>query len=100
MAKQPALDFGSGRGLGVHEFECPHLSNLSLVVQILLGILSASLSAPPMLGHALSLSLKNKIDIKKIIILLSQESHSNLEILTRYFSECQINYHCVNSPIL
>ena len=53
--KRPTLDFGSGHDLPVHEFELP--AGSALMVWSLLGNVSPSLSAPPLLVFSLSLSL-------------------------------------------
>ena len=59
---RPTLDFSSGYDLTFGEIE-PHLSS-AMTVRSLLGILSPSLSAPPLLTcmftHSLALSLSQK----------------------------------------
>ena len=60
LVKRQFLVFCSGHDLMILEFKPP--SGSTLTVQSLLGILSPSLSAPPALTLALSLSLKiNKL---------------------------------------
>ena len=56
LVKHLTLDFRPGHDLTVLEFEPPTLG-FALTVWILLGFSLSSVSAPPPLAHALSLSL-------------------------------------------
>ena len=80
-------DFGSGRGLTVHELEpCGELSALS--TEPALGILSPSLSAPPSLVLSLSLS---KINIKKNALSLDHK---------RVYCYRQEGSYCLNGNLI
>ena len=61
--KHPILDFGSGQDLIVCEFK-PHIGLCADRAWSLLGILSPSLSSPPLLALYISLKI-NKNKLKK-----------------------------------
>ena len=56
MVKSMTVDFGSGHDLRVHEIE-PRIRFFHDSVELAWDSLSPSLPAPPLLVHALSLSL-------------------------------------------